>query len=373
MNQKGKNKQLRNKNGITLIALVVTIIVLIILAGVSISLVLGDNGIITKAKEGKQNTELAKGEEEVQLNEAVEYLENLGGSTTEAIKPGESGYQGGNYDDPYIPVGFTHIGEETWNSGYTIKDGLENEFVWVPCVTDSSKIKSGDNVELFKKTTEGKYNSNLLGLSPTDTSVIDEEPTEAIKTSVGIYGGFYIAKYEAGVPVDEDENEIAPTSATTSQKARSVSGATVWTNITRTNAITVAENMIDSSVAGVKSGLISGECWDTTLQWMVNTSDNAANEPNAGYDIDSTGNGWYSDVSSSKKTTTGQYPINNIYDMAGNVREWITENCTDNGNYLVVNRGGRYDYSGSDNPAAYRGRYNDKADSDIAFRVVLYK
>ena len=50
------------------------------------------------------------------------------------------------------------------------------------------------NVELFKKTTEGKYNSNSYGLSPTDKNVTDAEPTDAIRTSVGKYGGFYIAK-----------------------------------------------------------------------------------------------------------------------------------------------------------------------------------
>lgn len=44
---------LKGQKGITLVALVVTIIVLIILAGISISLILGDNGIITKAKEAK--------------------------------------------------------------------------------------------------------------------------------------------------------------------------------------------------------------------------------------------------------------------------------------------------------------------------------
>lgn len=69
------------EKGITLIALVVTIIVLIILAGVSISLVLGDNGIITKAKEAKQNTELAKIEEEVQLKEVTDYVKNINNST----------------------------------------------------------------------------------------------------------------------------------------------------------------------------------------------------------------------------------------------------------------------------------------------------
>ena len=78
-----------------MIALVVTIIVLLILAGVSINLVLGDNGIITKAKEAKENTELAKVEEEVQLNEAVEYLENVAKKTKKSIRLGGHS-KGGN-------------------------------------------------------------------------------------------------------------------------------------------------------------------------------------------------------------------------------------------------------------------------------------
>ena len=47
---------MRNKkqSGITLVALVVTIVVLLILAGVSINLVLGENGLITQAKEAKE-------------------------------------------------------------------------------------------------------------------------------------------------------------------------------------------------------------------------------------------------------------------------------------------------------------------------------
>ena len=47
-----KTKEMK---GITLIALVITIVVLLILAGVSISLLLGDNGIITKAKEAQDS------------------------------------------------------------------------------------------------------------------------------------------------------------------------------------------------------------------------------------------------------------------------------------------------------------------------------
>ena len=72
---------MKNNKGITLVALVVTIIVLIILAGISINLILGDNGIITIAKKAKENTELAKTDEETQLNELYSQLENTGGSS----------------------------------------------------------------------------------------------------------------------------------------------------------------------------------------------------------------------------------------------------------------------------------------------------
>ena len=72
---------MRKEKGITLVALVVTIIVLIILAGISINLVLGDNGIITIAQKAKENIELAKIEEETELNELYTQLEINGGSS----------------------------------------------------------------------------------------------------------------------------------------------------------------------------------------------------------------------------------------------------------------------------------------------------
>lgn len=80
---------MKNSKGITLVALVVTIIVLIILAGISINLVLGDNGIITIAKKAKENAELAKTEEETALNRLYEQTDNelssIPGSPYEAI------------------------------------------------------------------------------------------------------------------------------------------------------------------------------------------------------------------------------------------------------------------------------------------------
>ena len=71
-------KKFKSQKGVTLVALVITIIVLIILAGISINLVLGNNGIITIAKKAKENIELAKIEEEIELNELYTQLESSG-------------------------------------------------------------------------------------------------------------------------------------------------------------------------------------------------------------------------------------------------------------------------------------------------------
>ena len=62
-----KNRKMQEK-GITLIALVVTIIVLLILAGISISMLTGQNGILNRASEAKQNTGTAQTEELVKLS-----------------------------------------------------------------------------------------------------------------------------------------------------------------------------------------------------------------------------------------------------------------------------------------------------------------
>ena len=63
-----KNKK---QSGITLVALVVTIVVLLILAGVSINLVLGENGLITQAKEAKEKTASGMNEENYLINSAI--------------------------------------------------------------------------------------------------------------------------------------------------------------------------------------------------------------------------------------------------------------------------------------------------------------
>ena len=60
-------KKIRGQKGITLIALVVTIIVLIILAGISISLLFGKSGIITRAKKGQEIADVATAQDKLEL------------------------------------------------------------------------------------------------------------------------------------------------------------------------------------------------------------------------------------------------------------------------------------------------------------------
>ena len=362
-----KNK-VKSSKGITLIALVITIVVLIILAGVAINLTLSQNGIFNKATQARENYMQMTNEEQEELANVELTIDEITGVTNNTTK------EYAPYDNPYIPIGFTHIGTEDWNSGYRISDTGDttgNIFVWVPCVLDQSKVKEGDKVETFQKTTSGLYNENALRLLPTDTSVTDIEPTNAIKESVGKYGGFYVAAYEAGINGTKDNYSLSTKTATNgSVKPLSKANCGVWNYITRANALIVAASMVNTE-DGVKSGLISGECWDTTLQWMINSSTKATS--NAGYDIDSKGKGWYNDVSSNKIKTTGYYAVNNIYDMAGNVWEWSTENGKRSASNYLVRRGGGCSNLGSINPSAYRSYDNDNESYYIAFRVVLYK
>lgn len=74
---------LKEKRGITLIALVVTIIVLLILAAVSISAVVGENGIITKASDSKEKTVIGKEKEQIEIAYSAATINTLNGEVTE--------------------------------------------------------------------------------------------------------------------------------------------------------------------------------------------------------------------------------------------------------------------------------------------------
>ena len=73
-------KKGNKQSGITLVALVVTIVVLLILAGIGIRLVLDNNGIINKAGEGKEKYGQAKENEQTDLDNALDWIDEMTGA-----------------------------------------------------------------------------------------------------------------------------------------------------------------------------------------------------------------------------------------------------------------------------------------------------
>ena len=151
------NKVLIRKNakGITLIALVITIIVLLILAGVSIAMLTGQNGILTQAQKAKETTEESAENEKRQLSqvEANTHLEAYNYTDAEG-------------NTAKIPAGFAVSnveGENLVSKGLVIIGSNGNEYVWIPCTKDSYKRE-----ETAKKVSDAVENietiSNIISV-----------------------------------------------------------------------------------------------------------------------------------------------------------------------------------------------------------------
>ena len=128
----------KGKKGITLIALVITIIVLLILAGVSIAMLTGDNGIITQAKLAKEKTEEAKIREEQQIDSLLNRI------TSEV--PSKEGYNvSKNVNSPKVTQGMIPV--------------KHNGTDWVVCSKEDSEWYSYDNTKKWANImlSDGKY------------------------------------------------------------------------------------------------------------------------------------------------------------------------------------------------------------------------
>ena len=169
------------ENGITLIALVVTIVVLLILAGVSVNALFGNSGIIEKAKEAQNAMTKAKENDEKQIGELTNWLDNQVNGTTgsddnQTTLPKISTLIGTVVDkntkaeDAYgnkitIPKGFkilphgTEAGSATYTysgdnipavqDGIVIENGTDgNQFVWVPVGTIKNKDNTTNTITL---------------------------------------------------------------------------------------------------------------------------------------------------------------------------------------------------------------------------------
>jgi len=426
--RKIKMKAKRNK-GITLIGLVITIIVLLILAGVTITALSGDNGIVTRAKEAVKKTKTAQEEELKQLYEIEKMLEDIENPKI------ESNFTNVNTSDSnpagVLPTNSTVV-EADANKGIVIKDKNNNEWVWVevPKTTvfsdltiDTKGTLTEQNYtdiknKLITYTTtyrEGKvgqgYNwtdewYNGCGMEPDEYTAAYQNMLRSIYT----YGGFWIGRYEAGIEGTTTKTTNARTSSSaritigTSPKAISQKDAIPYNYVYCSEAQALAKEMTPNS-SSYTSSLMFGIQWDLVCRYLevkstLETTDINSNSTSWGnyenakienitsgkYAIHKNGSlGTWTTISDSytKPNTSPDYDTllstgitdytkkMNIYDFAGNEYEWTLEMATSNN--PCAYRGGYYKNIGSNRPAAYRDNNNTSvAYKNIGFRATLY-
>ena len=420
---------LKNKKGITLVALVITIVVLLILAGVSINLVLGNNGIIAKAKDAETKSAEASQNDLKGMNGLVSEMEGtLNGNSGKTELETE----------PYLPSDDFHYDTSTSvDTGLVIKDASGNEYVWVVVPRTTAVYKT---TGLGKTTfTDADYTSiekDLKDYTSTyvtrdgysDTYVADDKNVgwfadataynnlkNSMLKSVYENGGFYVGRYEAGIGTNRTSIEAqvngkypVPTTAPVTK-----ADAYPYTYVTRTQAQNLASNVNSGTKT---SSLMFGVQWDLVLAFMHNKGNIADNTLTSNsttignyrdsvfqlsqtgqytvcsnYSLSSTWNPSTTSttnfVDSSRNkiaqssdgngilVTTGTSETNkvmNIYDIAGNVYEWTLEKTSRTSSPCAY-RGGNFYNTGSNIPAAYRLSISTAhSDYDLGFRVSLF-
>ena len=369
----------KKNKGITLIALVITIIVLLILAGVSIAMLTGENEILTQAQKAKEETEKAQQEEDATINQYESYINQV--TNTEAVV-GEI-VTGGN--KPYtnngtaiIPEGFMIVpGLDNVEEGLVISDNASdtekegetlvaegNQFVWVPVpeFTEFKREHFGTEEQKWwndfvtdEMSEDDMYESTADGIANT-TEV--EKMYKSIKDN----NEFYIGRYEAG---KDEENVITK------------KGVEVYNKIKWGNSISdETEGAIEKSrnfssqrgYTNVTSTLTYGVQWDAVMRWIC------TDESLEKYLTNSEGKGNYldnDDTNNPAKTGSDvSYQIKHIYDLAGNLSEWTME--IDSGLYPVL-RGGCYKDEGDKNTCSGRGSNLPVTISEVyGFRIALF-
>lgn len=379
-----KQQSQKFNQGITLVALVVTIVVLLILSSVSLNLVLGDNGIIVKAKEAAETTAATQEKEAMERNLLEKELENS--LSTPAVEP---------TDGVKIPTGFYYVGG-TKASGIVISDNkndknkyrnqkvvgtdlLGNQYVWIPCTTDSSSSDLQYARTEWGVEVDGADNSRAIKdeLTLTDSSVtysdadtangINADVSKEIvaqikaeKTSVAKYGGYYIGRYEVGKNGDTAVVKY---------------NQTPYASITWSTAYGLAKQIITNSEA--TSYLCSSYAWDTAVNFIQNNS----TAKNYATSIEGFNGNWnpqevkdpsgnvIKPAGTSQQLNTGlTTQFCNIFDMGGNEAEFTTE-LNPGTSETVVLRGGYTD----DDPAGYRwGNGSGTAYIAHGFRATLF-
>ena len=170
--------------------MVVTIVVLLILAGVSISLVLDKNGIIEKSKDARREYGQAKANEQEDLSNLSDMIDEATGKVakidvnTKASKNGTINGEEGNSNNPTIPKNYIPIdtATSTWgdgntapsqdsvNHGLVIKDEQNNEWVWVP-------VDKGTLATMYEESSDEKTLCGTTGETTVKTKLYSKTIT----------------------------------------------------------------------------------------------------------------------------------------------------------------------------------------------------
>ena len=379
---------LKNKKGITLVALVVTIVVLLILAGVSINLVLGNNGIIVKAKDAETKSAEASQNDLKGMNGLVSEMEgalagsgsgngNTGSGNNFVTKNTEVTYPDGKV---WIPEGFKVADDSasTVQGGVVVEDKDRNQFVWVPVATIAEYKRTAYSPNVATEETDTATNSIKINYSSSNSDYFTEAMPEDEKTSVETYKGFYIGRYEAG----DKESTEAHTLRSSNDVTKTVTikaNQAPYNYVTRAQAKSLAEGFKTQQGYKAKTKLVSSYAWDTTIAFLQNVNSDYGSSSEEGNYYDTTFS--YTDITGAKKTKasnsqvlvpTGQTtPVCNIYDMGGNVYELTTESYSDT-DRPCAERGGGYGGIFALGSAGDRSNYSGYARDDVGFRLTLF-
>ena len=252
-----------------------------------------------------------------------------------------------NYMNPPIPEGYKHVCGE-WNNGFVIErrsDG--SQFVWIPVGSldyDATLDANHYDVRFGRR--------NYCNDKFENDEVCGDSKRELMAQfkSVIKYGGFYISRYNI--------------SKSPKGKPQSVKGGKPI-EVNRIDAKKIAATIEDTEA--VKSHLTFGAEYDSVLAWFIKSEAKTVKE----IAEDSTNWGNYRNTENAPKAVveTGsceKWCVNNIYDFAGNVREWTQETRL----YGIV-RGGDYGACGNNLPVACRNECYCH-DIYVGFRAALY-
>ena len=422
-----KNKRILKERGITLIALVVTIVVLLILAGVSINALFGDSGIINKAKDAQNKMNQAAENDQKGINELSNWLDskingNSGGnttggnttggddtSTTQKISTlvGKVVDKNTKAEDAYgnkitIPKGFKVLakGTSTESASYTysgnnipaVQDGIViengtdgNQFVWVPVGTIKNKDGSTNTITLGRYSNFAKQNGTYVPAQNANNCTQEVTINTYFKELSTFREGNTATDSTAQNATARNLAEFISTSLSnggyyiarfeasgTASKITSKYNQTVLGNITQPNAAKVAREMYgevkENNELVYASDLVNSYAWDTAIIFIQT------------YSTETDASSYASQNKSTSFANTGKSNDKycNIFDMSGNADEWTTEYSaysTSSDFYPCVYRGGFYSAGdgGANNCTSCRDN-NDttNSSSSTSLRSLLY-